>query len=119
MTDMDLRGKDYFTREEAAHYACMSLRQWDGVRRAQGIEPFPWAGKLVYRKEDIKLAMESCRLSALEANRGISAGPGRTATRQRGNWSNTGKALDRSRERSPRKRSDSSETSSPAPASPA
>ncbi len=27
--DLDLRGKDYLTREEAAHYACVLVRQWD------------------------------------------------------------------------------------------
>lgn len=51
-------GKDYLTRQEAALYACMSLRHWDAMSRLYGIRGIPWAGKLVYRKSDIQRAIE-------------------------------------------------------------
>jgi len=55
----DILGKDYLTRDEAAHYACLSLRKWDEARREYGIAAIPWAGKLVYRKADIQRAIEN------------------------------------------------------------
>lgn len=30
---LNIAGKDYLGREEAAHYACMSVRQLDAIRR--------------------------------------------------------------------------------------
>ena len=83
MTDMNLAGKDYFTREEAAHYACWSERHWDKMRITYGLEPFDWGGKKVYRKADIQRAMEgeACRQFDSGASRGISGGRGQNETR--------------------------------------
>lgn len=75
----DILGKDYLTREEAAHYACLSLRKWDEVRVEHGITPIPWGGKLVYRKADIQRAIErACQQSSSGATVGSSSG-GRVA----------------------------------------
>jgi len=46
---IDLRGKDYLTREEAAHYACVSVRHFDTIRRTRNIPVLDWAGKKVFR----------------------------------------------------------------------
>ena len=84
----DLAGKDYLTRDEAAHYACLSVRQWDYVRREWNIPQIPWGGKLVYRRTDIARAIEKaaqeCRASRNATTRGISGGMrmgGSTASR--------------------------------------
>lgn len=47
--DLGLLGKDYFTREEAARYACVSVSHWDNISRLHNIPVIPWAGKRVYR----------------------------------------------------------------------
>ena len=53
-----LAGKDYFTSEEAAQYACVSHSQWRAKVKDYGIPCFSWMGKKVYRKLDIQKAME-------------------------------------------------------------
>ncbi|MEW6169282.1 MAG: hypothetical protein AB1651_16545 [Pseudomonadota bacterium] len=54
----DIAGKDFLTVEEAAHYACVSYSQFRAKAREYGLRPFPWMGKTVYRKDDIRRAME-------------------------------------------------------------
>ena len=73
--DLNILGKDYLTREEAAFYACMSPRHWDEMRKLHGIVGIPWAGKIVYRKSDIQRAIEQAwQQSADVANLGFSNG---------------------------------------------
>ena len=79
--DFDLRGKDYLTREEAAHYACVSLRKWDTIRKVRQIPRIPWGGKTVYRRADIQRAIESCPPLEEGESRGISAGRKRQGPR--------------------------------------
>jgi len=47
---MDLSGKDYFSRKEAAHYCCVSESQFERQADMYGMRPFRFMGKLVYRK---------------------------------------------------------------------
>src|SRR6266849_10308416 len=56
--DLNLLGKDYFTVDEAAHYACVSSSQFREHATKKGIFPFPWMGKHVYRKVDVQRVME-------------------------------------------------------------
>ena len=44
-TSINILGKDYLTRREAAHYACVSLSNWDTLRRVEGIPAILWGGK--------------------------------------------------------------------------
>lgn len=53
-----LAGKDYFTENEAAFYACVSESQFRAKRAEYGLLGFWWMGKRVYRKVDIAQAME-------------------------------------------------------------
>lgn len=56
-SDMDLSGKDYFTVEQAAEYACISFSHW----RAKVQPEFPpgeFKGKLVYRRADVMRYVE-------------------------------------------------------------
>ena len=72
---LDLRGKDYLTANEAAHYACVSLSQFQRKAGEYGLAPFRWMGKLVYRKADIQAAMENeWRRYTSGGNPGISSG---------------------------------------------
>ena len=54
----DLSGKDYFTREEAAHYCCVSLSQFKRQAQFYGLWPIPFMGKPVYRRADCQRAIE-------------------------------------------------------------
>lgn len=56
-----LSGKDYLTRDEAAHYACVSVSQWDTMRRTHGIPEIRWGGKVIFAREDIRRAIEHFR----------------------------------------------------------
>src|SRR5690606_29258713 len=56
--EVNIAGKDYFTEEEAAHYACVSESQFRAKREEYGLLGFWWMGKKVYRKADIQQAME-------------------------------------------------------------
>ena len=78
-----LSGKDYFTREEAAHYACWSPRHWDSMKVIYGFQAIPWGGKTVYRRDDIQRAMESaaCQQSNNEGKPGSFAGRDQTEAR--------------------------------------
>lgn len=63
MTELDRRlinlaGKDYFTTDEAAFYACVSRSQFYEHAGLYGIKPFPFMGKKLYRRIDIQNAME-------------------------------------------------------------
>jgi len=55
---MSLAGKDFFTEEEAAHYACVSQSQFRAKRAEYSLQAFRWMGKVVYRRADIQRAME-------------------------------------------------------------
>ena len=49
---------DYFNRKQAAAYCCVSLSQFLKHQYTYGIRPFTFMGKVVYRKEDLRRAME-------------------------------------------------------------
>jgi len=57
--ELNLLGKDFLDAREAAHYSCVSLRQFQAKCREYGIFPKKFMGKLVYRKMDLKKAIES------------------------------------------------------------
>lgn len=59
MPDIDLRGKDYLTQEEAAHYCGLSKRQFQIVAPGYGIRAASFGGKLLYRRTDLQRAIES------------------------------------------------------------
>src|SRR5258706_2837302 len=56
--DLNILGKDYLTQEEAAHYCCMSLRQFQEVSAGYGIRCGRFGGKLLYRRADLQGAIE-------------------------------------------------------------
>ena len=58
VAEMNLTGKDYFTVTEAAHYACVSVRQLQLKGKEYGIYSRSMMGKMVYRRSDISRAME-------------------------------------------------------------
>lgn len=58
-TSCDLRGKDYLTEKEAAHYCGVSYRQFRGKRAEYGIHPILFMGKHLYRREDLRKTIES------------------------------------------------------------
>jgi len=55
---MNLAGKDYFTEEEAAHYACVSVSQFRAKKAEYGLQSFAFMGKKLYRKVDLQGALE-------------------------------------------------------------
>lgn len=57
--DLNLLGKEYFTVNEAAHYAGVSVAQFNKQRNTYGLMPCRFMGKVLYRKDDIKNAIES------------------------------------------------------------
>lgn len=57
-TQINLLGKDYFTVEEAAHYAGVSRSQFLEQAPLHGIFPLPGFGRQVYRRSDIQRAIE-------------------------------------------------------------
>ena len=73
-TSINILGKDYLTRREAAHYACVSLSNWDALRRVEGIPAIPWGGKLVFRRTDIARVMERAAAAGDEWQRSGSVG---------------------------------------------
>ena len=60
--NFDLRGKEYFSTEEAAHYCCVSLRQFKRHREDYELFPIRFMGKTLFRREDCKHAIESQRI---------------------------------------------------------
>lgn len=54
-----LSGKEWFTTDEAAHYAGVSSAQWRAHREEYGIMPVRFMGKMLFRKQDIDKAIES------------------------------------------------------------
>lgn len=54
----DIAGKDFLDEQEAAHYACVSYSQFRKHAAAIGLRAIVWMGKRVYRKDDIRAAME-------------------------------------------------------------
>jgi hypothetical protein len=78
--DLTLSGKDFFTVEEAAAYACVSPAQFRAKAIEYGIRSFRFMGRVVYRRADIARAMEQefarqWPPSTRAAARGISSGP--------------------------------------------
>lgn len=71
-SDLNLLGKDYLTEEEAAHYCCVSFSQFRKRVAEYGIVPGTFMGKKVYRRDDLKKAIEkSWQPSAQLAGRGF------------------------------------------------
>lgn len=54
----NLAGKDYFTEQEAAFYACVSYSQFRQKAIYYGITPFEFMGKRVFRRTDLAATME-------------------------------------------------------------
>jgi hypothetical protein len=78
--DLDLRGKDYLTEREAAHYAGVSVSQLRAHRAAYGIMPGRFMGKLLYRRVDLQRAIENAwQPSARAGATGASTGRTRRA----------------------------------------
>lgn len=55
---ISISGKDYLTIEEAAFYAGVSTRQFNACRDKYRLQSRKFMGKVLYRKEDIKEAIE-------------------------------------------------------------
>ena len=55
---MNIGGKDFLTTDEAAHFCCASTRQFYKFRDELGIRPLTFMGKKVYKKDDLKDAIE-------------------------------------------------------------
>ena len=72
-TNLDLRGKDYLTEKEAAHYCCVSLTQFRSRQKEYLIAPTTFMGKKVYRRLELQQAIEygpQWRQSTSEAKAG-------------------------------------------------
>ena len=54
----DLRGKDYLTEKEAAHYCGVCLRQLQVKRKEVGIRALLHMGKILYRRSDLVKSIE-------------------------------------------------------------
>ncbi|MGB1539093.1 MAG: hypothetical protein ACPHAN_15430 [Pseudomonadales bacterium] len=54
----DLRGKDYLTEKEAAHYCGVCLRQFQVKRKEAGIRALLHMGKKLYRRSDLVKSIE-------------------------------------------------------------
>lgn len=83
---MDLSGKDYFSRKEAAHYCCVSESQFERKEIEYGIPRIPFMGKLIYRRVDLQRLIETewQRFATLEATGSLTtaraeSGEGRVA----------------------------------------
>jgi len=63
--NFDLRGKDFFSEKEAAHYMCVSLRYFRDVVVEYGIQSEYVLNKKVYRKTDLIAAIERGRLNPI------------------------------------------------------
>jgi hypothetical protein len=55
---IELSGKDYFSRKEAAHYCCVSESQFERHASSYGLQPLHFMGKLIYRRTDCQQAIE-------------------------------------------------------------
>ena len=83
MKDLDLRGKDYFTQAEAAHYMCRSYSKFRDTVKSLKIPYFMVDGVKMFRKIEIQGAIEEERLkqwqhSANGGGPGIFAGHSRS-----------------------------------------
>ena len=56
---IELSGKDYFSRKEAAHYCCVSESQFERKEVEYGIPCIPFMGKLIYRRVDLQRLIEA------------------------------------------------------------
>jgi len=78
--EFDLRGKEYFTVAEAAHFCCVSLSQFSAHEpnlKALGFAPLRIMGKKVYRRVDLISFIEESdewQQSVNAAEAGISTG---------------------------------------------
>jgi hypothetical protein len=57
--DFNLAGKDFFTEKEAAHYCGVSPSQFRKKHGEYGITSSNFMGKRMYRKDDLRRALES------------------------------------------------------------
>lgn len=60
--NQSLAGKEYLDQREAAEFCCISLRKFRDIAPKVGLVPFMFGGKLVYRRDDVKKALEEARL---------------------------------------------------------
>ena len=75
MKDIDLRGKDYLTIAEAAHFCGVSESQFREKAPRYGLTPRKFMGKVLYRRADLKEAIESAwRQSENAGKHGIFVG---------------------------------------------
>ena len=56
-----LSGEDYLTELEVAHYCCASLTQFKNKRHDYGIGAMRFMGRKIYRRSDLKDAIEGKR----------------------------------------------------------
>lgn len=56
---LNLSGKDFFSENEAAHYACVSLGHFQRSIARTGVQARYFLGKKVYRRDDLKQVMEA------------------------------------------------------------
>lgn len=56
--EINLAGKDYYTPEEAAAYCGVSISQFDAHKKQHGLVACSFMGKALYRKTDLKTAIE-------------------------------------------------------------
>ena len=113
MIELDLRGKDYLSAIEAAHYCCVSpdhFAKHEATLRDMGIEPLRVMGKKVYRRADLAQFIEKSpewQRSASAKKAGISTGAIQLPANVRGVLSGE------SRKRTPALRSRRSKSSLP------
>lgn len=58
-TNFNLLGKDYLNEREAAHYCGISHSHFRRHREEEGIRAIWFAGKKLYRREDLIRSIES------------------------------------------------------------
>lgn len=85
MKDLDLRGKDYFTQAEAMHYLSIDDEaKFQDFSRRHGILPVPVMDALLYRRDDLKYALDNLwRQNIREETPGISSIPKMGSTKGR------------------------------------
>jgi hypothetical protein len=63
MIEFDLRGKDYLSEKEAAHYCAVSHSQFRKKVVELPITPLKFMNKKLYRREDLRQIIESSVLT--------------------------------------------------------
>ena len=57
--NLNLLGKEFLNEKEAAHYCCVSLSHFRAKQKEYGIAPSSFMGKRIYRRDDLKRALEN------------------------------------------------------------